>query len=42
MTISVSNNVMTFSDVSGSGYADFNVDSIRGELYYDRDNTSYI
>ena len=41
MTISVSNNVMTFSDVSGSGYADFNVDSIRGELYYDRDNTSY-
>ena len=41
MTIGVSNNVMTFSDVSGSGYADFNVDSIRGELYYDRDNTSY-
>jgi hypothetical protein len=32
---------MTFSDVSGGGYADFNVDSIRAELYYDRDNTSY-
>jgi hypothetical protein len=27
--------------VSGGGYADFNVDSIRAELYYDRDNTSY-
>ena len=27
--------------MSGSGYADFNVDSIRAELYYDRDNTSY-
>jgi hypothetical protein len=41
MTIDVTSNVMTFSDVSGGGYADFNVDSIRAELYYDRDNTSY-